>query len=100
MDRYQFYDAVGKGRHSTVYKGRQKDTVEYLAIKRVDKAQKDRVYNEVYIMHKMAGHPHRLRFPAQAAKSAPSASQPQSAAALAEPWPASPSSSATPTVLQ
>lgn len=44
-----------------MYKGRQKKTVEYVAIKRVDKAQMDRVVNEVQVMHRLNS-PHTLRF--------------------------------------
>ena len=61
MDQFHFYDEIGKGSHSQVYKGRQKQTVEYVAIKRVDKALMDRVVNEVQIMHRLAS-PHTLRF--------------------------------------
>jgi len=61
MDQYHFYDEIGKGRHSQVYKGRQKKTVEYVAIKRVDKSQMDRVVNEVQIMHRLSS-PHTLKF--------------------------------------
>jgi len=61
MDQYHFYDEIGKGRHSQVYKGRQKKTVEYVAIKRVDKALMDRVVNEVQVMHRLNS-PHTLRF--------------------------------------
>ena len=41
------YDSIGKGMHSTVYKGRKKKTIEYFAIKSVAKSQKQRVHQEV-----------------------------------------------------
>ena len=61
MDQFHFYDEIGRGKHSQVYKGRQKRTVEMVAIKRVDKALMDRVVNEVQIMHRLNS-PHTLRF--------------------------------------
>lgn len=41
------YDKIGRGKHSTVYKGRKKKTIQYYAIKSVDKSQKPRVLQEV-----------------------------------------------------
>jgi hypothetical protein len=41
------YEKIGKGKHSTVYKGRKKKTIQYHAIKSVDKSQKPRVLQEV-----------------------------------------------------
>ena len=41
------YDKIGRGKHSVVYKGRKKRTIEYFAVKSVDKAQKPRVLQEV-----------------------------------------------------
>jgi tRNA A-37 threonylcarbamoyl transferase component Bud32 len=40
------YEAVGKGKHSVVYKGRRKKTIQYYAIKSVDKVEKARVLQE------------------------------------------------------
>ena len=53
MNNYQIYEEIGRGRHSTVYKGRLKKTVEYYAIKSVDKAQRSRVLNEVTMLHQL-----------------------------------------------
>lgn len=41
------YEKIGKGKHSTVYKGRKKKTIQYHAIKSVEKSQKPRVLQEV-----------------------------------------------------
>ena len=41
------YETVGRGKHSTVYKGRKKQTIHYYAIKSVEKDQKARVLQEV-----------------------------------------------------
>eukprot|EP01059_Diplonema_ambulator_P036517 TRINITY_DN9115_c0_g1_i3.p1 TRINITY_DN9115_c0_g1~~TRINITY_DN9115_c0_g1_i3.p1 ORF type:complete len:1157 (+),score=377.92 TRINITY_DN9115_c0_g1_i3:339-3809(+) len=61
MNNYQIYEEIGRGRHSTVYKGRLKKTVEYYAIKSVDKAQRSRVLNEVTMLHQLS-HPNILHF--------------------------------------
>lgn len=43
----RFHEKIGRGKHSTVYKGRKKKTIFYYAIKCVDKSQKLRVRSEV-----------------------------------------------------
>lgn len=74
MNQYHIYEAIGRGKHSvmvffflflfvfckfvnlndwcffflqTVYKGRKKKTIEYFAVKSVDKSQKNKVLHEV-----------------------------------------------------
>jgi serine/threonine-protein kinase ULK4 len=61
MQNYQIYEEIGKGRYSTVYKGRRKQTAEYYAVKSIEKAQRARVLNEVQILHALQ-HPNVLRF--------------------------------------
>lgn len=41
------YEKIGRGKHSTVYKGRKKKSIQYYAIKSVEKSQKNRVLQEV-----------------------------------------------------
>lgn len=41
------YEKIGRGKHSTVYKGRKKKSIQYYAIKSVEKTQKNRVLQEV-----------------------------------------------------
>ena len=41
------YDAIGRGKHSTVYKGRRKLTVEYVAIKSTERRRKPDILREV-----------------------------------------------------
>lgn len=41
------YEAIGRGKHSVVYKGRKKKSIQYYAIKSVEKTQKPRVLQEV-----------------------------------------------------
>ena len=61
MDKYHIFNEIGAGRSSQVFKGRMKKTVRYVAIKRVEKAQMDKVVNEVQTMHALS-HPHTLEF--------------------------------------
>ncbi len=52
---------MGRGKHSTIYKGRKKKTLVYYAIKSVDKQQRPRVLQEVRTMHALQ-HSNILRF--------------------------------------
>ncbi|XP_077232512.1 kinase family with ARM repeat domain-containing protein [Tasmannia lanceolata] len=61
MNHYHIYEAIGRGKHSTVYKGRKKKTIEYYAIKSVDKSQKSKVLQEVRILHSL-DHQNVLKF--------------------------------------
>ncbi|KHG30617.1 Serine/threonine-protein kinase ULK4 [Gossypium arboreum] len=47
MNHYHIYEVIGRGKYSTVYKGRKKKTIEYFAIKSVDKSQRHKVLQEV-----------------------------------------------------
>ncbi|XP_021727752.1 serine/threonine-protein kinase RUNKEL-like [Chenopodium quinoa] len=61
MNQYHVYEAIGHGKHSAVYKGRKKKTIEYFAIKSVDKSQKSKVLQEVKILHAL-DHQNVLKF--------------------------------------
>mmetsp|Transcript_37117 Transcript_37117/g.82576 ORF Transcript_37117/g.82576 Transcript_37117/m.82576 type:complete len:1288 (+) Transcript_37117:271-4134(+) len=61
MNNYHIYEKLGRGKHSTVYKGRKKKTIQYYAIKSVDKSQKARVLQEVRVMHAL-DHKNILKF--------------------------------------
>eukprot|EP00879_Flechtneria_rotunda_P020298 GHRR01021346.1.p1 GENE.GHRR01021346.1~~GHRR01021346.1.p1 ORF type:complete len:660 (+),score=250.95 GHRR01021346.1:421-2400(+) len=61
MNNYHIYEKIGKGKHSVVYKGRKKKTIQYHAIKSVDKSQKARVLQEVRTMHAL-DHDNILKF--------------------------------------
>ncbi|KAK7827561.1 serine/threonine-protein kinase runkel [Quercus suber] len=61
MNHYHIYQAIGRGKYSTVYKGRKKKTIEYFAIKSVDKLQKSKVLQEVRVLHSL-DHPNVLQF--------------------------------------
>ncbi|KAE9594624.1 hypothetical protein Lal_00037436 [Lupinus albus] len=61
MNQYHIYEAIGRGKYSTVYKGRKKQTIEYFAIKSVDKSQKNKVLQEVRVLHSL-DHQNVLKF--------------------------------------
>jgi serine/threonine-protein kinase ULK4 len=47
LNDYHIYEEIGKGKQSIVYKGRRKKSIEYVAIKSVEKSQRERLMNEV-----------------------------------------------------
>ncbi|KAL6191037.1 hypothetical protein ACLB2K_037430 [Fragaria x ananassa] len=61
MNQYHIYEAIGRGKCSTVYKGRKKKTIEYYAIKSVEKSQKSKLLQEVKILHTL-DHQNILKF--------------------------------------
>ncbi|KAI5580813.1 hypothetical protein BDE02_08G178200 [Populus trichocarpa] len=61
MNHFHIYEAIGRGKYSSVYKGRKKKTIEYFAIKSVDKSQKSKVLHEVRMLHSL-DHPNVLKF--------------------------------------
>ncbi|XP_021291549.1 serine/threonine-protein kinase RUNKEL [Herrania umbratica] len=61
MNHYHMYEAIGRGKYSNVYKGRKKKTIEYFAIKSVDKSQRSKVLQEVRILHSL-NDPNILKF--------------------------------------
>ena len=58
---FRFYEEIGAGRFSTVYKGRVKRSVEFVAIRRVEKASQAKVSTEVQAMHSL-DHANVLKF--------------------------------------
>jgi serine/threonine-protein kinase ULK4 len=61
MDKYHIYEEIGKGEFSQVYKGREKNTIVYVAIKRSEKSVMSLIVNEVQLLHKLSC-PHIMRF--------------------------------------
>ena len=61
MDKYHMYEELGKGQFSQVFKGREKLTIEYVAMKRIDKALMQQVTNEVESIHRLRSH-HVVKF--------------------------------------
>ena len=61
MDNLNFYDEIGHGRLSTVYKGRQKRSVEFVAIRRVERSHRSKILAEVQALHSL-DHANVLKF--------------------------------------
>jgi serine/threonine-protein kinase ULK4 len=61
MNNFHVYEEIGKGKYSSVYKGRKKRSLEYVAVKSIDKSRKKKVLNEVKIINNL-NHPNILRF--------------------------------------
>ena len=53
MNNYHISE-IGRSKNSVVYKGRIKNTIEYLAIKSSEKAYKSKVMNEVRILERLS----------------------------------------------
>ena len=47
MNNLHIYEEIGRGKYSVVYKGRIKKTIEYVAVKSVEKSRKKKIHNEV-----------------------------------------------------
>ena len=45
---FSIFEVLGSGKHSTVYKGRKKNTIIYYAIKSVEKDERAKVLQEVW----------------------------------------------------
>lgn len=61
MNNYHIYEEVGRGKYSVVYKGRRKKTVEYVAVKSVEKSRRKKVLNEVKFLQNIM-HRNLVRF--------------------------------------
>ena len=61
MNNYHIYEEIGRGKHSVVYKGRKKKTIEYVAVKSVERNRRKKLMNEVRIFHNLE-HRNILKF--------------------------------------
>jgi serine/threonine-protein kinase ULK4 len=61
MNNYHIYEEIGKGKYSVVYKGRKKKSIEYMAVKSLEKVRRKKVVNEVKLFNKLY-HPNILKF--------------------------------------
>jgi serine/threonine-protein kinase ULK4 len=61
MNNYHIYEEVGRGKYSVVYKGRKKKTIEYVAVKSVERSRRKKLMNEVKIFHNLS-HRNILQF--------------------------------------
>lgn len=53
MNNYHIYEEVGRGKYSVVYKGRKKKTIEYVAVKSVERSRRKKLMNEVRLFHNL-----------------------------------------------
>ena len=58
---YHTYEAIGKGKFSTVYKARKKRSIQYYAMKSVEKSQRARIMHEVQVVRALS-HENILKF--------------------------------------
>src|ERR1700682_4132211 len=61
MNNSHIYEEIGIGQHSTVYKGRVKQSIQYVAIKSIDKTYKSMILNEVAVLYNLQ-HPNIIQF--------------------------------------
>ena len=60
-NNFHIYEEIGIGESTVVYKGRKKKTIEYIAVKSLEKNKKKKVLNEVKISNNLIHH-NILRF--------------------------------------
>ena len=73
MNNFHIYEEVGRGKYSVVYKvsdrpyfitkfqGRKKKSIDYVAVKSIEKNRRKKVLNEVRIFHSLKNR-HILKF--------------------------------------
>jgi serine/threonine-protein kinase ULK4 len=61
MNNFHIYEEIGRGKYSVVYKGRKKKTIEYVAVKSVERYRRRKLMNEVRIFHNLE-HKNILKF--------------------------------------
>ena len=61
MNDYCLYEVIGSGHFSNVYRGRKNRTLEYLAIKRIDRGQRATLMEELEFILGLS-HPHIIDF--------------------------------------
>jgi len=61
MNNYHLYEEIGHGKFSTVYKGRKRHTIRYVAVKSIEKSRREKVMKEVDIMSQLH-HPNIVGF--------------------------------------
>ena len=49
MENFVLYEEVGRGEHSVVYKGRRKETINFVAIHCIDKCKRPEITNLVSV---------------------------------------------------
>eukprot|EP00434_Breviolum_minutum_P030792 symbB.v1.2.027230.t1/scaffold2778.1/size70658/8 len=50
MNNYHLYEEIGRGKYSQVYKGRKKFTIQFVAVKSIEKCRREKVMTEVELL--------------------------------------------------
>ncbi|XP_032815384.2 serine/threonine-protein kinase ULK4 isoform X4 [Petromyzon marinus] len=53
MENFVLYEEIGRGRHTVVYKGRRKGTINFVAILCVEKCKRPQITNRVRLTHEV-----------------------------------------------
>lgn len=61
MNNFHIYEEVGRSKYSVVYKGRKKKSIDYVAVKSIEKTRRKKVLNEVRIFHSLKNR-HVIKF--------------------------------------
>lgn len=48
MNNYHIYEDIAKGKHSVIYKARKKKTIDYYAVKSMDKCKRKKVTKQLF----------------------------------------------------
>ncbi|XXQ35036.1 Protein kinase domain-containing protein [Plasmodiophora brassicae] len=61
LSDYEIYEEIGRGRHSTVYRGRKHFTLDFVAVKSIDREHSQRIKYQVSILKQMS-HENIMKF--------------------------------------
>lgn len=61
MNKYHIYEEEARGKYSVIFKARRKKRLEFVAIKRMDKARKQKILNDAKILEELH-HPNIIKF--------------------------------------
>ena len=62
MENFVLYEELGRSSHSTVYKGRRRSTINFVAVICIDKSRRARATNWVRCIHSIPTHSNIIRF--------------------------------------
>ena len=62
LSDYEIYDEIGRGRHSIVYRGRRRFSLDYVAVKSMERSHSKRLMNQVSVLSKVQTQENIMRF--------------------------------------
>lgn len=62
MENFVLYEELGRTKYSTLYKGRRRGTINYVAIINIEKSRKPRTTNWVRCLHHLPSHPNIVKW--------------------------------------